>query len=427
MTDERLDMPVDARRQVATRDELLAAIDEAAVQHITVTADLSGLPTLALRPGQALSGGATRSTLRFAAGQDGVRLSTGNTMDRLGLRTDIDRCAVCNDTGVDTLGRLMLRGLRVVGCVRILARDKVRGGHVEAHEIDVVEADARAYPLRPKGFGVEVIPGAFMVWNQQEDPAVTITAAFTGLSAGRAGGPVHGSGIFVAGAGDTGGRLLVRLLDTGAVFSHGGIAPGTADRISGGVFTVSGSVVDTVRNHGPVTTYGPNDMVLDNWGAVDRWIADEKVTSYGPSGIGFVNFGTINRLEVNGTIETFGNGARGFNVYSGTVRSAEFERVVTHADGAVGIQISQPVGDITVRRGLETFGGVGDSLVKGVVVQLPATALSVKPGGSARKIRVRGGLSAHGRGIEPLELHGMVGKFEVTDGFGVVGGDFEKI
>ena len=28
----------------------------------------------------------------------------------------------------------------------------------------------------------------------------------------------------------------------------------------------------------------------------------------------------------------------------GTVHAAIFERVVTHADGAVGIQISQPVG-----------------------------------------------------------------------------------
>ena len=40
-----------------------------------------------------------------------------------------------------------------------------------------------------------------------------------------------------------------------------------------------------------MTTYGPNDMVLDNWGTVDRWISDDKVTSFGSSGIGFVNFG----------------------------------------------------------------------------------------------------------------------------------------
>ena len=62
------------------------------------------------------------------------------------------------------------------------------------------------------------------------------------------------------------------------------------------VIVVSGAFVDKVWNYGPVTTYGPNDMVLDNWGTVDHWIADEKVTSYGPSGIGFVNFGTVGLL-----------------------------------------------------------------------------------------------------------------------------------
>jgi hypothetical protein len=64
------------------------------------------------------------------------------------------------------------------------------------------------------------------------------------------------------------------------------------------------------------------------------------------------------------------------------VRLADFDRIVTHADGAVGVQVSQPVGEIKVRRGIETFGGKGDSLVKGVVIKLAAIALSVKPGGS---------------------------------------------
>ena len=225
----------------------------------------------------------------------------------------------------------------------------------------------------------------------------------------------------------TGGRLVAGRLETGAIDSDGGIAPGTPDRITGGVFVVSGAFVESLRNHGPVTTYGPNDMVLDNWGTVDHWIADGKVTSFGASGIGFVNFGTVNLLELNAPIETFGQGSRGFNVYAGTVKSAAFERVITHADGAVGIQISQPVGQIIVRRGIETFGGTGDSLVKGVVVRLSATALSVKPGGSASKVAVAGGLITHGEGVNPLELHGAIDSLEITEGFAAVGGGFEKI
>ena len=414
-------------RKISTKAELLAAVADPDVRKITVLAHLTELPTVRLSPGQTLAGADPKLALRFATGQDGLQLSTDNQVEDFELSADLDRRALFNDTNVDRLGRLVLRNLRITGVVQLLARDQVRGGHVEAENVDVVAADARGYGERPRGYGVEVIPGAFTLWNQQHDHAVTITADLSGLMAGRAGAPVRGSGIFVGGGGGTAGRLVARRLETGAVHSDAGIAPGTPDRISGGVFVVSGAFVDSVRNRGPVTTYGPNDMVLDNWGAVGRWIAEEKITSYGSSGIGFVNFGTIDLLQVNAPIETFGQGSRGFNVYTGSVNSAEFERVVTHGDGAVGMQISQPVGQITVRRGIETYGGTGDSLVKGVVVKLSATALSIKPGGSARKIVVAGGLITHGAGINPLELHGMVDSLQITDGFAAAGGGFEKI
>ena len=414
-------------RTVATAAELLSAATDAAASDIVVAQSLSGLQTLRLAPGKTLRGAAAEVRLRFEVGQDGVQLSSNNRVENLELQADVDSRALFNDTKVERLGRLVLRNLRVSGRVQLLARDNIRSGQVEAHNIDIVAADARGYNERPKGYGVEVVPGAFVLWNQQADHGVTITADLTGLSAGRAGAPVRGSGIFVSGAGDAGGRLVVHRLETGPVYSDGGIAAGTPDRISGAVFVVSGAFVDRVHNGGPVTTYGPNDMVLDNWGTVGRWTVDDKVTSYGPSGIGFVNFGVVDMLEVKAPIETFGQGARGFNVYTGTVHTAEFERIVTHADGAVGIQISQPVGEITVRRGIETYGGTGDSLVKGVVVRLSAIALSIKPGGSARRISVAGGLVTHGAGVTPLELHGTVDSLQVTEGFSAAGGGFEKI
>jgi hypothetical protein len=403
------------RRQVSTIEELQAAVTDADVQQIVIAMPLDGAPSMRLSPGQALTGFDAKSALRFAAGSDGLELSADNRVEGLELVTDLNKRAVFNDTSVEDLGRLELRDLTVTGVVCLLARDRVRRGHVEAHNIDILAADAREYEERPKGYGVEVVPGAFTLWNQHYDPAITITADLTGLSAGRAGAPVRGSGIFVSGSGDKGGRMVVRRLETGAVYSEGGIAAGTPDHISGGVFVVHGAFVDLVRNRGPVTTHGPNDMVLDNWGTVDRWIADDKVTSFGPSGIGFVNFGVIERLEVKAPIETFGQGARGFNVYAGTVNSAEFDRIVTHADGAVGIQISQTVGEISVRRGIETYGGMGDSLVKGVVVKLAATALSIKPGGSARQIEIAGGLRSHGEGVDPIELHGAVRSLHISE------------
>src|SRR5580658_10062436 len=138
----------------------------------------------------------------------------------------------------------------MIGTIRLLASDNVRSGHIEAENIDIAFAHARDYAERPKGDGVEVIPGAFVLWNQQADRSVTITANLTGLTAGRAGAPVRGSGIFVSGAGDTGGRLIVTQLETAAIYSDGGIAVGTPDRITGGVFVVSGAFVDRVIGHG---------------------------------------------------------------------------------------------------------------------------------------------------------------------------------
>ena len=167
-------------------------------------------------------------------------------------------------------------------------------------------------------------------------------------------------------------------------------------------------------NRGPLVTYGVNDMALDNWGVIDRWIAEQKITSYGPSGIGFVNVGIVNELRVDAPIETFGQGARGFNVYTGTVTDAEFDRVITHGEGAVGIQISQPIGRLALRRGIETFGGTGQSLVKGVVMTLSGIALSVKPGGAAREIDISGGIKTHGTDVSPIEQHGAVESFRVT-------------
>jgi hypothetical protein len=411
-------------KTVTNAEALLAAIQAPGIERILVSGRLIGASPIRLSPGQSLVGVDDSAAIAFRAGADGIQLSTDNSVRNLRLYASSEKRAVFNDTTVPTLGRIELHGVITTGRVQILARDKVRAGHVEVDGLDIVTADARSETERPHGYGVYVQQGAFTLWNMQSGQDVIISADLVGISAGRDGAPARGSGVFVSGSGETGGRLMVHRLETSAVYSDGGIAAGTSDCISGGIFVVHGAAADLVRNRGRVTTYGTNDMVLDNWGMVDRWVAEEKITSHGPSGIGFVNFGTINSLQVNAPIETFGQGARGFNVYSGEVNGAEF---VTHGDGAVGIQISQPVGQIKVRRGIETFGGAGKSLVKGVVVELSAIALSVRPGGSARKIDVAGGAITHGNGVAPLELHGAIETLRVTDGLVAAGGGFEVV
>jgi hypothetical protein len=43
-------------------------------------------------------------------------------------------------------------------------------------------------------------------------------------------------------------------------------------------------------------------------------------------------------------------------------------------------------------------------------------APSIKPGGSARRVSIAGGLVTHGAGITPLELHGTVNSLQIAEG-----------
>jgi hypothetical protein len=216
-------------------------------------------------------------------------------------------------------------------------------------------------------------------------------------------------------------------LRTGEIHSDGGIAPGTPDLISGGVFVISGAVVEEVVNSGPVTTNGQNDMVLDNWGEVTNWTATAPVTSHGPSGIGFVNFGEIDRLDVQAAIETFGTGARGFNLYDGSLRHASFGSIATHGDGSVGVQVSKPLPILEISGDLTTEGGEGQSLVKGVQVSLKAIALSIKPGAEVGSISVGGQVRTAGDNVITVEIDGDVGEIAIAGGVVTTGNNSDAI
>lgn len=258
---------------VSTASQIVAAAGDATIQTIILSGQVSGISTLRLAPEQSLEGSDDTATITFADGADGIQLTSDNRLRNLRLHVAPERRAIFNDTSVETLGHLTLSDLTTTGRVQLLARDRKRSGRVTVNGLDIQAADARGEPERPHGYGVYVLQGAFTLWNMQPAEEVAIEASLAGLSVGRDGAPVLGSGVFVSGARDTGGRLVVRQLETEAIYSDGKIAPGTPDQISGGVFTVYGTQVEQVRNHGPVVTYGQNDIILDNWGdggALDR-------------------------------------------------------------------------------------------------------------------------------------------------------------
>jgi hypothetical protein len=393
-----------AIRKVRTLNQLIAALDERTTR-IVITAAIVAPHDIVLLEGVSLKGEGEGASLLFSAG-GGLGLTRDNHVQSLRLMTDPTSRAIYLRAGAEDFGILRLEDLTVTGQVGLVARVGCRKGHVAARNVHVAFADARAFPEQPQKYGVNVLQGAFTLFNQNGDAASRVTATLDDISVGSATAPVFGSGIFVGGFGDEGGRLEIDRLTTGEVNSTGLLPFGTADFITGGVFVLYGCTVTELINKAPCRTYGVNDMVLDNWGKVERWTAQDVIESFGPSGIGFVNFGAVEVFRAQAPIRTYGLGARGFNQYDGTVESLRVDSIETFGDGSIGVQISKPVGRIIVDRDIRTHGGTGPSLVKGVLTTLAAEAFSVKPSGEVEELAVGGDIVSEGDTVDAFTIEG---------------------
>jgi hypothetical protein len=136
-------------KTVTSAKALLAAIREPGIERILVSGRLIGASPISLSPGQSLFGVDDSAAIAFRTGADGVELSTNNIVRNLHLFASGKKRAIFNDTTVPTLGRIELRGVTTTGRVQILARDKVRAGHVDVDGLDIVTADARGETERP--------------------------------------------------------------------------------------------------------------------------------------------------------------------------------------------------------------------------------------------------------------------------------------
>jgi hypothetical protein len=388
----------------ATLRQLLEAIDGTA-SSIMVTGSIACPHDLLLPPGAEIVGEGPDAGIYFTE-SGGIGLTKDNSVRSLRLVTAPNARSIFLRASTPDLGTIRLHDLTTVGQIGLVARVGTEKGRVEARNVHVGFADARRYIEQPQKYGVNVLQGAFTLFNQNGSPSSKLTATLENISAGSASAPVMGSGIFVGGFGDTGGTLDIDRLTTGEVHSTGMLPFGVADFITGGVFVLFGCTVDRLINEGPVRTYGVNDMVLDNWGHVRNWVAKDVIESFGPSGIGFVNFGTVDQFRAEGPIVTHGLGARGFNQYDGTVENLQLRSIETFGDGSIGAQISKPVGTIRVDEYIRTHGGVGPSLIKGVITDLAAEAFSVKPAGQVRNLMVGGDISTDGEKVDAFTVDG---------------------
>lgn len=401
------------KKKISSVSEFMNAIHQRIPLTLEIQTSLVFPYSVVLPPGVIVHGIDPQiSILSFNSG-DGLGLSGDNEISNLSIQTNPSYRAIYVASEHTDLGILKLNNLTVTGQVQILTRSSTKKAKLIAEQIDIVSCDSRKYPEQPQKYGVNVYQGAFTVYNFSSDPESLIQASLTNISLGRKSAPVIGSGLYVSGFGDKGGRVEVDMITTGNIYSNGMLPYGIPDMITAGVFIVYGVHVKNIVHHGTVTTYGVNDMVLDTWGRVDEWIAEKPITSYGPSGIGFVNFGVVDRFEAKDKIETFGLGARGFNQYDGTIKTAIFDSITTHGDGSIGIQVSKPVGTIEVKGPVLTHGSVGQTLVKGVIMTLPANGVSVKAGGEIQNLILGGGIITEGNHVHSLDVEGKIAELSV--------------
>ncbi|KRL68333.1 hypothetical protein [Companilactobacillus versmoldensis] len=401
-------------------------------KEIIISSNLTLDSSLILPKDTSLSGAARKDgsypALLFPE-NDGIGLTKNNTIKNLAIVTDPKHKAIFNAGIKSDLGSFILDHLELVGQLSFITRGSTKNSKIEINDLTIHSADSRHYPEQPQKYGVNVYQGALTIYNFNPDPASLIHVKATNVSIGQKNAPVIGSGIFIGGFGDLGGKVEISKLTTEDVYSTGKLPFGVADIITGAIFIVNGAHAKNIIQNGESATYGVNDMVLDNWGTVDDWLVKKAVTSYGPSGIGFVNFGTVKNFKITAPIETYGLGARGYNQYDGTLVDGAFDSISTYANGAIAVQISKKVGSLTFNGDLKTFGAVGNPLLKGVNVTLPAYGLSVKTGGSIEKLVVKGNIVTSGKKVTSLivEKDGMIKDFDIQGKIIANGNKSEKI
>lgn len=185
----------------------------------------------------------------------------------------------------DKLGDLTISNIRTFGRFDLEAR-QAKSGNLKLDGTHVERADARLATHHTAAFGVEILIGGLTILNAFKNNGSKRIFEANNLSGGTTDHPLRGSGISAFGGAyiptDAGmstapaptfasGSIRLSHLSTDELHSDGGIPKGIGNLITGGVFIGFGVDAEDVANKGPVTTYGPNDRVLDNWGDVAHW------------------------------------------------------------------------------------------------------------------------------------------------------------
>ncbi|MEG1586438.1 MAG: hypothetical protein RR346_06145, partial [Bacteroidales bacterium] len=354
--------------------------------------------------------------IKFQKGSEGFCLTKGNELKNLVIETDPDKRAIYQDQEMESISTQHLSRLSVSGQISFIMTDKTKKGRIDASFIHVKEASTMHLKERPNRFAVDIVQGAFTIWNQSENDS-EIEVDITHFSCGGETRPINGSGLVISGTEERMGKIKSTVISCGHIYTKGEIGNGVADLVSAGIAICYQTIVRNLNVYGRITCYGGNEMGIYNWGLIERGSITDRIETHGPNGCGFINAGNIGKMNFMHEIETFGTGARGFYMFDGAAKDLHFDRIVTHGNAASAIQFNRYIDRISISRGIEVFGNCLNVLFADSVVKASADAISVKYGGTARMIKVTGDLVTHGNevrtiydeaGIEKLLVSGKV-------------------
>ncbi|MEG0949630.1 MAG: hypothetical protein RR212_06560 [Bacteroidales bacterium] len=385
-------------RIINTVEDLVAATQDRMARYLILRNDLTDVPSLRLMPFQSLSGEFDGKKISFQKGAEGFCLSKGNELKNLVIETDPDKRAIFQDQEMESMNNHHLTRLSVTGQISFIVTDKTRKGHIDASFVHVKEANTAQIPDRPNRFGVDMMQGAFTIWNKSENH-MEIEVDISHFSCGSETKPILGSGLVICGTEEQMGHVRVNVLSCGHIYTKGEIGKGVADLVCAGIGIGYQTLVRHMNIYGRITCYGGNEMGIYNWGTIERASMTDRIETHGANGCGFINAGNIGTFNFMHEIETYGTGARGFYMFDGAAKDLHFDRIVTHGNAANAIQFNRYIDRISISKGIEVFGNALNVLFADTIVKTSSDAICIQPGGTVRMLKVSGDLISHGNDV----------------------------
>ncbi|GGY17562.1 hypothetical protein [Paludibacterium paludis] len=381
---------------------LQAVVKDSSVDEIIVTVPLEGVKSLCLSPGQTLRSEGEGIALHFEADQDGIELSSDNTLRDIVLMTGPGKRAIFNIPDRQP-GQLTIGNVTVCGRVELLSR--VPGdGFVAIDGLTIVQADTRDAVAPGTLDGEPVRAAALTLWNGREDGRWR--GSLADIKIGSEARPVLASGILLGGEG---GGVKLSQLGTGELFCHN---EPDARSTGGALLVAAGASIGQWRADGRIESTGERCLAAGNWGDIGTARLSGTLITEGSHAPALSNHGKWRELEVRAPLETRGAFSGGV-LHTGTMTFATLDHVCTQGTGSDGVRIEGHLGHFVLRRGLSTRGGNGEEQTE---APQPSHGIAIGQDAAVFTLTVEGGIRTASPDCLPLDIRGRVGRLSIDGG-----------